>query len=154
MHGIPIRSQKKLRSERKCSLDKAFVGHGGGGAWYKASVLGCLPLAAPIGLSPLLILTLCGSWGGGTCIATTEENPMTGNTRMPQWGCRGDSCHAPWGHLRGRGGWGPMCRAGLLPRDSAAIGKRSDAHGDTPSLRGQRRNLRPVTEHQGHTWSS
>ena len=33
----------------------------GGGGWHKASVLGCLPLAAPIGLSPLLILTLCGS---------------------------------------------------------------------------------------------
>ena len=34
---------------------------GGGGGWHKASVFGCLPLAAPIGLSPLLILTLCGS---------------------------------------------------------------------------------------------
>ena len=33
---------------------------GGGGGWHKASVLGWLPLAAPIGLSPLLILTLCG----------------------------------------------------------------------------------------------
>ena len=33
---------------------------GGGGGWHKASVFGCLPLAAPIGLSPLLILTLCG----------------------------------------------------------------------------------------------
>ena len=32
----------------------------GEGGWHKASVLGCLPLAAPIGLSPLLILTLCG----------------------------------------------------------------------------------------------
>ena len=31
------------------------------GVWHKASVLGCLPLAAPIGLSPLHILTLCGS---------------------------------------------------------------------------------------------
>ena len=31
-----------------------------GGGWHKASVSGCLPLAAPIGLSPLLILTLCG----------------------------------------------------------------------------------------------
>ena len=36
------------------------MGRGGGGG-HKASVLGCLPLAAPIGLSPLLILTLCGS---------------------------------------------------------------------------------------------
>ena len=49
-------------------------GGGGGGVWHKASVFGCLPSAAPIGLSPLLILTLCGSehvfgcvngWGGG-----------------------------------------------------------------------------------------
>ena len=31
------------------------------GGCHKASVFGCLPLAAPIGLSPLLILTLCGS---------------------------------------------------------------------------------------------
>ena len=35
-------------------------GQGGGKGWHKASVSGCLPLAAPIGLSPLLILTLCG----------------------------------------------------------------------------------------------
>ena len=33
----------------------------GGGGWHKASVSDCLPLAAPTGLSPLLILTLCGS---------------------------------------------------------------------------------------------
>ena len=32
----------------------------GEGGWHKASVSDCLPLAAPIGLSPLLILTLCG----------------------------------------------------------------------------------------------
>ena len=31
-----------------------------GGVWHKTSVSDCLPLAAPIGLSPLLILTLCG----------------------------------------------------------------------------------------------
>ena len=33
---------------------------GGGGGWHKALALGCLPLA-PIGLSPLLLLALCGS---------------------------------------------------------------------------------------------
>ena len=38
----------------------AAWGGGGGGGWHKASVSICLPLAAPIGLSPLLILTLCG----------------------------------------------------------------------------------------------
>ena len=34
---------------------------GGGGGWHKALELGCVPLAAPMGLSPLHILTLCGS---------------------------------------------------------------------------------------------
>ena len=33
---------------------------GGGVVWHKASVSDCSPLTAPIGLSPLLILTLCG----------------------------------------------------------------------------------------------
>ena len=33
----------------------------GGAGWHKASVLDCLLLAAPVGLSPLLILTLYGS---------------------------------------------------------------------------------------------
>ena len=33
---------------------------GRGGVWHKASVSDCLPLAAPIGLWPLLILTLRG----------------------------------------------------------------------------------------------
>ena len=33
----------------------------GGGVWHKPSVSICLPLAVPIGLLPLLILTLCGS---------------------------------------------------------------------------------------------
>ena len=33
---------------------------GRGEVWHKASASGCLPLAVPIGLSPLLILTLCG----------------------------------------------------------------------------------------------
>ena len=36
-----------------------FQGEGGGR--HKASVSDCLPLAVPIGLSPLLIVTLCGS---------------------------------------------------------------------------------------------
>ena len=34
--------------------------HPWGRVWHKALVSDCLPLAAPIGLSPLLILTLCG----------------------------------------------------------------------------------------------
>ena len=42
---------------RRSHLLRCFRGRGG---WHKASVSDCLPLAAPIGLSPLLILTLCG----------------------------------------------------------------------------------------------
>ena len=41
-------------------IGRGVRGWGGGGGWHKASVFDCLPLAAPIGLSPLLILTLCG----------------------------------------------------------------------------------------------
>ena len=33
---------------------------GGRGGWHEAMVLVCLPLAEPIGLSPLHIRTLCG----------------------------------------------------------------------------------------------
>ena len=36
-----------------------FPGARGGGGWHKASVSDCVPLAAPIGLSELHILTLC-----------------------------------------------------------------------------------------------
>ena len=63
-----------------------------GGVWHKASGSGCLPLAAPIGLLPLHVLTLCGpervfvvsteplddlSWrGGGT-------PPPSSNASLP-----------------------------------------------------------------------
>ena len=40
------------------SFASCVVGWGGG--WHKASVSDCLPLEAPIGLSPLVILTLRG----------------------------------------------------------------------------------------------
>ena len=51
---------------------------GGRGGWHEAMVLVCVPLAAPIGLSPLYIPTLCAServlvvsvWRGG--IPTTS----------------------------------------------------------------------------------
>ena len=37
-----------------------FGDSGGGGGWHRAMGLVSLPLAAPIGLSPLHVLTLCG----------------------------------------------------------------------------------------------
>ena len=42
-----------------------------GGVWHKASVSDYLPLAAPIGLSPLLILTLCGP----ECVLVVSTEP-------------------------------------------------------------------------------
>ena len=76
---------------------------------HKASVSGCLPLAAPIGLSPLLILTLCGServlGGGGH--EDPFPNPPPSLSAGPGGGVRRGGC--------------PTCRAG--GRGGAAIPK-------------------------------
>ena len=45
---------------------------GGGGGWHEAMGLVCLPLAAPIGLSPLQIPTLCGS----ECLLVVSTEPL------------------------------------------------------------------------------
>ena len=55
------RSQNGWRAVGHGGCSKRTLSAEGGGGWHEASVLGCLPLAAPIGASPLLILTLCGS---------------------------------------------------------------------------------------------
>ena len=63
--GIVPSSTKHAKKTRcrwyhgHCTTISESSGEGRG--WHKASVSDCLPLAAPIGLSPLLILTLCGS---------------------------------------------------------------------------------------------
>ena len=43
------------------AVEGAEVGGVDGGVWHEAMALVCLPLAAPLGLSPLHIPTLCGS---------------------------------------------------------------------------------------------
>ena len=85
MKGKVGHGSKKCGNNTCCCSDRGIaLTKGGGGGRHKASVLGCLPLAVPIGLSPLLILTLCGServltrGGGGvpplpsspTCLGT------------------------------------------------------------------------------------
>ena len=55
--GLP-REVRLLRGRR--DVAHVPVEDGGRGGWHKASVSDCVPLAAPIGLSPPLILTLCG----------------------------------------------------------------------------------------------
>ena len=66
----------------------------GGGGWHKGSVFGCLPLAAPIGLSPLLILTLCGP--EHVLVASTEPLDDLSCLTTPGVGCPGDGL-LPWG---------------------------------------------------------
>ena len=68
----------------------------GGGGWHKASVSDNLPLAAPIGLSPLLILTLCGS--ERVLVVSTEPLDdlsclTTPGSAVPEMGCC--PCHGP-----------------------------------------------------------
>ena len=61
---------------------------GGGGGWHKASVSDCLPLAAPSGLSPLLILTLCGS--ERVLVVSMELLDDLSCLTTPWVGCPGD----------------------------------------------------------------
>ena len=99
----------------------------GEGGRHKASVLGCLPLAVPMGLSPLLILTLCGS--ERVLLVSTEPlddlSCLTTPSRRRAVACAVGQVHpgahsesmlglptpaltcAPWGvhlHTPGRGG--------------------------------------------------
>ena len=65
-------------------------GQEGGGGWHKASVFGCLPVAAPMGLAPLLILTLCGS--ERVLVVSTEPLDnlscvTTPGSAVPETGC-------------------------------------------------------------------
>ena len=87
-------------------------GGGGEGVWHKASVSDCLPLAAPIGLSPPLILTICGSErvlvvsteppDDVSCLTTPGVGrPGDGPLPVPLTGCI--QMHPPRG---GRGGCG------------------------------------------------
>ena len=81
----------------------------GGEVWHKASILGCLPLAVPIGLSPLLILTLCGS--ERVLVVSTEPLDdlsclTTPGSAVPETGC----CRAV---DQGRGGGGVAQSLGI-----------------------------------------
>ena len=89
---------------------------GRGGGWHKASVSDCLPLAAPIGLSPLLILTLCGP--ERVLVVSTE--PL-------------DDLSCLWGGggvVPGEGGWGsgrPL-RLSLLADQPGAHIQKAECH--------------------------
>ena len=62
---IPKMARQDFPECKSRCLARWSLWSGGGGGWHRPSVSDCVPLAAPIGLSPLLILTLCGPELGG-----------------------------------------------------------------------------------------
>ena len=82
------RSALKLLSGRRGYPCPMHSKRGGGRGWHKVLISLCLPLAAPIGLSPLLILTLCGS--EHVLVALTEPPDDLSCLITPGVGCPGD----------------------------------------------------------------
>ena len=74
--------------ETPCAQGVVLHTGGGGGGGGKASGSDCLPLAAPIGLSPLLILTLCGP--ERVLVVSTEPPDDLSCLTTPGVGCPGD----------------------------------------------------------------
>ena len=73
--GTSKRRTKERIKENYCHDDDSTPWGGDfkrGGGGHKASISDCLPLAAPIGLSPLLILTLCGP----ECVLVRSTEPL------------------------------------------------------------------------------
>ena len=70
--GVWPYTPEKIRSERKCSLDKAFIGHGGGGGWF-----GTRPWFGFVCLwRRLLTSRHCTRGGGGGALSVVQSlNP-------------------------------------------------------------------------------
>ena len=85
------------------------IGESGGGGWHKVSVFGHLPLAAPIGISPLHILTLCGS--ERVLVVSTEPLDDLSCLTTSGVGRPGDGAVAR--AVRGGGGGGSQRGGGL-----------------------------------------
>ena len=91
-------------------------GYGKGGGWHKASVSDCSPLAGPVGLSPLLILTLCG-----------PERVLVvsggGSGRYWKGGRGGGGSGRYWKGERGGGIWDPKVCVPKMTRQDVPNGK-------------------------------
>ena len=91
--GVP-KGLQRCRG-RPCAHAAVVYPGGGGGGWHKAWVSDWLPLAAPIGLSPLLILTLCGP--ERVLVVSTEPPDDLSCLTTPEVGCPGDVAYVPVG---------------------------------------------------------
>ena len=99
---------------RSTFFDRKKRGGGGGWGWHKASVSDCLPLAAPIGLSPLHILTLCGP--ERVLVASTEPPDDLSCLTTPGVGRPGDGAVARagggGGHVHEKTPWAWATKTG------------------------------------------
>ena len=106
-----------------CCSDKG-VALAKAGGWHKALVLSCLPLAAPIGLSPLLILTFCGS---ERVLVVSTEPPddlswLTGpGSAVPETGCCPCRCQVGGGIHWLRKSWGGAWEMAMGPCGMAVV---------------------------------
>ena len=114
----------QLRRNLADSLGPSPTPGGRGGGWHKASVSDCVPLAAPIGLSPLLILTLCGP--ERVLVVSTEPPDDLSCLTTPGVGRPGD---VPLTRCRGGGG-GTRPRYLIVLPLAVPIGPLATAHSD------------------------
>ena len=100
------RRRRKVFAPPVCFFVKVTVppNAGRGAVWHKAWVSACLPLAAPIGLSSLLILTLCGP--ERVLVVSTEPPDDLSCLTTPGVGCPGDGLLPVPLTRRGGGGGG------------------------------------------------
>ena len=79
------------------------------GGWHEASVFGCLPLAAPIGLSPLHIVPLYGS--ERVLVVSTEPPDDLYYLTTPGVGCPGGGGAGRETREQGCGNVAPACQS-------------------------------------------
>ena len=103
-------------------LEEGKLEAGERGGWHKASVSDCLPLAAaPIGLSPLLILTLCGPERLFVVCVGGRGSVKAGGACL---GAAGLQCHVldmKYLFVEGGGGGGPITIPNLMNSEIGRI---------------------------------
>ena len=122
-----------------------------GGVWHKASVSDCLPLAALIGLSPLLTLTLCGS--ERVLVVSTEPPDDLSWLTTPGVGCPRDGAVARAVDPGGGGGGGGALASPDPPTPPAPQHQKNCPPANMKFIKGAG-NLRPIVGTRTFCWAS